>query len=112
MAFQFNPFTGKLDIVGGGSTPTTITVTEVEIDFGTKPVPSKSFTVTDAAVSATSKITLVPSAKTATGRVNTDDMEWDGLNLAAVAGTGSFTVYAVANPGPVVGKRVINYIVG
>ena len=110
MAFQFNPLTAKLDLVGGGSTP--IAITEVEIDFGTKPVTSKSFTVTDAAVSATSKITLVPSAKTATGRVNTDDMEWDGLNLAAVAGTGSFTVYAVANPGPVVGKRVINYIVG
>lgn len=110
MAFQFNPFTGKLDLVGGGSTP--ISITEVEIDFGTKPVPSKSFTVTDPLVSATSKISLVPSAKTATGRVNTDDMEWDGLSLAAVAGTGSFTVYAVANPGPVVGKRVINYIVG
>lgn len=110
MAFQFNPFTGKLDLVGGGSTP--IAITEIEIDFGTKPVPSKSFTITDAAVSATSKISIVPSAKTATGRVNTDDMEWDGLNLAAVAGTGSFTVYAVANPGPVVGKRVINYIVG
>ena len=110
MAFQFNPLTAKLDIVGGGSTP--ISITEVEIDFGTKPVTSKSFTVTDAAVSATSKISIVPSAKTATGRVNTDDMEWDGLSLAAVAGTGSFTVYAVANPGPVVGKRVINYIVG
>ena len=110
MAFQFNPFTGKLDLVGGGSTP--IAITEIEIDFGTKPVPSKSFTITDAAVSATSKISIVPSAKTATGRVNTDDMEWDGLSLAAVAGTGSFTVYAVANPGPVVGKRVINYIVG
>ena len=104
MAFQFNPFTGKLDLVGGGSTP--IAITEVEIDFGTKPVTSKSFTVTDAAVSATSKISIVPSAKTATGRVNTDDVEWDGLSLAAVAGTGSFTVYAVANPGPVVGKRV------
>ena len=110
MQFAFNPLTAKLDLVGAGSTP--ISITEVEIDFGTKPVPSKSFTVTDPLVSATSKISLVPSAKTATGRVNTDDMEWDGLSLAAVAGTGSFTVYAVANPGPVVGKRVINYIVG
>jgi hypothetical protein len=112
MAFAFNPFTGKLDMVGGGSTPTPLTVTEVEIDFGSVPVPSKSFVITEALASPTSKIIPSPSSKTATGRVGTDDMEWDMISLSAVPGSGSFTLYAVANPGPVVGKRNIQYIVG
>jgi len=86
--------------------------TEVEIDFGTKPVPNKSFTITDATITTLSKVDVFASAKTATGRVNTDDMEWDGLTLAAVPGTGNMIVYAVANPGPVVGKRKIHYRVG
>jgi len=87
-------------------------VTEVEIDFGTVPVPSKSFTITDANIKATSVIDVLASAKTATGRVGTDDMEWDGLSLSAVPASGSMIVYAVANPGPVVGKRKIHYRVG
>jgi len=87
-------------------------VTETEIDFGTQPVPSKSFTIADSNIKSTSVIDVLASAKTATGRVGTDDMEWDGLSLSAVPATGSMIVYAVANPGPVVGKRKIHYRVG
>ena len=86
--------------------------TEIEIDFGAKPVPSKSFVVTDATLATTSKVDVFPSAKTATGRINTDDMEWDGLSLSAIPALGSMIVYAVAIPGPVVGKRKIHYRVG
>jgi hypothetical protein len=110
MGIVFNPFTSKLDFTGSSSAP--VAATEIEIDFGTQPLPSKAFTVTDASITASSIIDIFPSAKTATGRVNTDDMEWDGLSLSAVPASGSMIVYAVANPGPVVGKRKIHYRVG
>ncbi|MFN0027719.1 MAG: hypothetical protein ACKV2O_11170 [Acidimicrobiales bacterium] len=92
---------------GGGGT-----VTRIEIDFGTpgadKPSYSKTFTVVDAAVSPTSDIAVTPSGRVATGRVG-DDWAWDGLSLSALAGTGSFTLTANAQPGPVLGRRTVQY---
>jgi hypothetical protein len=84
--------------------------TEVEIDFGTVSRDSKRFTITDSRVAASSRVAVVPSGATATGRAP-GDMEWDSLTLAALPASGSFVVYAVANPGPVVGKRKILYSV-
>lgn len=89
--------------VGGGAT-----LTEVEIDFGSKPAWSATFTVTDAGVSPSSHILPVPSGAVATGRVG-NDAEWDSLILSASPGTGSFILTAMAVPGPVVGKRKILY---
>lgn len=88
---------------GGGST-----WTETEIDFGTTPQWSKTFTVTDAGVSGSSKITLCPSGNPATGRAG-NDLEWDNLILGGLAGSGQFTLTALAVPGPVVGKRKVFY---
>jgi hypothetical protein len=84
------------------------TTTEVEIDFGTTPQWSKTFTITDAGVSPSSKILLFPSGNVATGRVG-NDAEWDNLILAGLAGTGNFEVTAIASPGPIVGKRKVYY---
>lgn len=85
--------------------------TEVEIDFGaTTPKYDALFTITDASVNTSSKIIVLPSGKTATGRVS-GDAQWDNLLLAASPGTGNFTLYALAFPGPVKGKRVIQYTV-
>ncbi|MFN0028418.1 MAG: hypothetical protein ACKV2O_14750 [Acidimicrobiales bacterium] len=87
-------------------------VTRVEIDFGTpgvdKPSYSKTFTVVDAGVSASSDVVVSPSGRVPTGRVG-DDWAWDGLSLSALAGTGSFTLTAIANPGPVLGRRTVQY---
>lgn len=88
---------------GGGGT-----WTEVEIDFGSTPVYSKTFTVTDGTVSGTSKVAVVPCGKIATGG-SEDDWEWDGISFAANPGAGSFRVMANASPGPVAGKRKISY---
>ncbi len=88
---------------GGGGT-----WTEVEVDFGTTPRYDASFTVVDAGVSGASKVVVLPSGKAATGRT-ADDWQWDGLALAALPGAGSFTLYAVALPGPVVGPRLVQY---
>lgn len=90
---------------GGG------TWTSTEVDFGTAPTYSATFTVVDGAVDASSKIVAVPDGETATGRVG-NDWEWDGIIFACVPASGEFTLTALATPGPVVGKRKVFYQVG
>lgn len=89
----------------------TSAVTQVEIDLGTTPVYSKSVTVTAAACDPSMNVLVSPSADPATGR-GSDDNLWDGLILSAAAGTGEFTLHVIAVPGPVSGKRNINYQFG
>lgn len=91
---------------GGGSSPTW---TELQIDFGTgKPVYDKTFVITDSGVSIGSKIVVLPCGKTASGQQDGDWL-WDGLTLAALPGTGNFTLFAAPTPGPIKGQRVIQY---
>jgi hypothetical protein len=91
---------------GGGGT-----VTEVEVDFGTTPVFDATFTITDAAItSSASKVVISESGKPATGRV-AGDAQWDSILCSANPSAGSAAVYARANPGPVVGKRKLQYSV-
>jgi len=94
------------NISGGGAS-----WTEVEVDFGTEPVYEASFTITDGAITGTSKIQVLPCGKAATGRT-ADDWQWDGATFAANPGSGSATCYAVFTPGPVVGPRKVQYSVG
>lgn len=88
------------------------TWTEVEIDFGSTPVYDKTFTITDAAITSSAvKMALVPCGKAATGRT-ADDWQWDGGTFVANPGTGSATCYATFSPGPIVGKRMLQYQIG
>jgi hypothetical protein len=82
--------------------------TSVEIDAGNKPVYEIRAVITDAAISASDKIVLAPDATPPAGRT-ADDWQWDGASLAAAAGNGQFTLYAIFHPGPIVGKRNILY---
>ena len=83
--------------------------TEVEIDFGTVPVYEATFTITDAAITSSAvKIAIIPCGKAATGRT-ADDWQWDGGTFAANPGAGSATCYAAFFPGPIVGKRKLQY---
>lgn len=82
-------------------------ITETEIDFGSTPVKDKRFTITDAGISATSKIMVTPSGNVATGRVG-NDWEWDTIGFSALAGTGNFVLTAFPS-GFVVGKRKVFY---
>ncbi len=88
-----------------GPTPSSITASQVTVDFGTVPVYSKSFTVTDVAVTSTTKLCVVPSG-------TSDELEMDNFVCAAKSATGSFTLYATAIPGPVTGQRTFNYLLG
>jgi hypothetical protein len=85
--------------------------TEVEIDFGTDPVYDAQFTITDAAITGTSKVQVLPCGQPATGRTS-DDWQWDGATFAAMPGSGSATCYATFLPGPIVGPRKVQYSVG
>jgi hypothetical protein len=89
-----------------------IAVTETEVDFGTAfGYYGKTFTVTDAAVTATSKILITQSGNAPTSR-QADENEMDALSCSATPGTGSFTLNCVASPGPVAGKYKIFYTIG
>lgn len=88
---------------GGGG----LTLTEIEVDFGTKPIRSKKFTITAAGVTGTSKIIVTPSGNVAAGRVG-DDWEWDSIATSAKAGTGQFVLTCFAS-GKVAGKRKFYY---
>lgn len=80
-----------------------------EVDFGSAaPKTDATFTITDSDCTATSKVIVTSSGDAATGRAAGDDL-WDAITYSAVPASGSFTVYAYANPGPVVGKRNILY---
>ena len=101
-----------VDTGANGSLTVSVTAplnwTEAEVDFGSIPAYDASFTVVDAALSGASKVAVASSGKAATGRVAGDD-QWDAITYSALPAAGSMTVYAYANPGPVVGKRKIQY---
>lgn len=112
-------FTGSSVTVSDVAGKTTVAVAggagaswvEVEIDFGPTPVYGAEFTITDAAITSASKVQLLPCGKAATGRT-ADDWAWDGAAFAANPGTGSATCYAQFLPGPIVGRRKVQYSVG
>lgn len=81
----------------------------VEHDFGTSPVYDAQFTITDAAITATSVVSVVPGGA-ATGRTG-DDWQWDGATVGVVPGSGTATCYVTFHPGPIVGPRTFNYTV-
>lgn len=89
-----------------------VSVTEVEIDFGTAfGYYDKTFTVTDAAVSGTSKILITQSGNAPTSR-QADENQMDALSCNALPAAGSFTLFCRAEPGPVAGKYKIFYTIG
>lgn len=88
-----------------------LVVTSVEIDFGTTSVTSKTFTITDAGVTGTSKILCFQAGRAATGQ-SADENEWTKLALTANPGTGSFTLWAECINGTVTGKFIIDYLKG
>lgn len=98
-------FTGTTLNASGGAGG--FTVTEAEINFGTIPVTDKTFTITNASITAASKIICTESGTAATGRASGDSL-WDSITYSALAGTGTFTLYARAS-GAVVGTRNFMY---
>ena len=89
------------EVVQTAGAPVTATV-----NF-TSPGYESVFTVTDANVTATSKISIVSAIPVG----DADEIEFDQLQVTAIANTGSFKVYVMANPAPVFGQYTITYLV-
>ena len=82
------------------------------VDFGTKPVQSATFTVSNSAVNVANYVSVMPCAIAPSGRTP-DDWAWDSINFSsAVLSSGNITIYAkVENPCSVVGTRNVIYMI-
>jgi hypothetical protein len=83
-------------------------ISQTEIDFGTTPVDEKTFTITDANISVSSEVMVQLAYVAPTGK-EIDELEFDSFDFRAVAGAGSFTLYARSLEGLVADKFKINY---
>ena len=96
-----------VNVPGGGAGASWTTV---EIDFGTAARFVKTMTVTDAGVSATSKIMALQSGTAATGR-QADENEMDSIACRATPGTGDFRLICSNGRTVTHGLFKINYTV-
>lgn len=94
---------------GGGGGGGGATLYSTTIDFGSTPVYGSTFTVTNGAVSGSSKIVATVEDLVSD---DGDEGEMDGIVLMVKPLSGAFKVAAVAVPGPVTGQRRINYLIG
>lgn len=97
---------GNLVVTGSGAS-----ISTTEIDFGTTPVAEASFLITDATVTALSRIIGGVAYVAPTGK-DLDELEMDGLDLKFAPGVGQFTVYARGLDGYLADKFVLYYQVG
>lgn len=111
MAWVFNPFTGKLDWSGGGSS-TTVNTGTATVNFGASSQESSNATVTVSNPSVQSgSVIIVSPAGTSTADHDPDDYQWDNISAYVtniVAGVG-FDVVGVA-PNGSWGRYNINYL--
>ena len=91
---------------GGGSA----SMTEIEVDFGATPVAAKTLTITNAAVTASSKIIVSQSGAAPTGK-SADENEMDFILANATPASGQFTLRLHSMFGRVRDKFKFNYMV-
>lgn len=83
------------------------------LDFGTLPVTSVTFSISDSSATTNSRIAVMQNSSTANSALGGDEYEMDGVRYSAYCTTnGTITIHASASPTPIQGKRNINYIVG
>lgn len=88
----------------GGS----VSATQVILDFGAEPVSSKRFSFTLTGATVGQKVLMTPAADT-----DDDELEMDNFACAArVSATNTIVAYIAAVPGPVIGQRRFNVILG
>ena len=94
------------DTVSGASGGSgTFAVKQTTINFGTIGSAGKLFTITDAAVTTTSKIL-------ADIEYDTDEAEMTPITLFCKPAVGSFNIYATPIQGPAHGTFKVNYTIG
>jgi hypothetical protein len=103
MRYVLNPFTGQLDAVD-----VSMMVKQAEVDFGSTPVESATFTITDTNITAASNIVGQIAYVAPTGK-DLDELEFDSFDLRFAPGAGQCTLYARSLEGYVADKFKINY---
>jgi hypothetical protein len=83
---------------------------QVEVDFGTTPVERGVFVVTDADVTASSKLTGNIAYVAPTGKA-LDELQFDAFDLRFAPGAGGFTLQILSLQGTASGKLKVNYTV-
>jgi len=99
---------------GTWAAPTaSITITQTEVDFGATPVADGTFTITNGAVSASSKILASVAYDAPTGK-DLDEIEMDNLNIrVGKCSSGQFQIFISTADGSYLhDKFKINYTVG
>lgn len=96
------------DTIPGGAA--VVTMTTVEVTFATV-TEEAEFSVTDAAITAASKIMVLPSGIAATSR-DADEAAMEAFYAVAIPRAGAFTLLVRALRGPVIGAYKFNYLVG
>ena len=81
---------------------------EIEVDFGSVPVSTQKWAITDAEVTTGFNIIAQPCGKPATGRPG-NDWEFDACQFTTVPGSGNFTLTATVINGHIRGVRRIMY---
>ena len=119
--------TGALQVVGGvgiggnlkvGGTGTQLgnfysQFSVVPVNFSNTPVYTTSTTVSDSRAVVGAIVIAHPSATTGTNILGGDELEMDNFTVAAsVTTNGIINLYVTALPGPVIGQRNFNYILG
>jgi len=84
-------------------------VSQTEIDFGSLPVQSASFTINDANITTNTNI-IVQLAYVAPTNKSLDELEFDTFDFRAAAGASQFTLLATSLEGYVADKFKINYV--
>lgn len=89
----------------------TVAATQVEVDAGATPVDEIEVTITDAAVTTSSKIFVSVSMDTPTSK-DSDDVSMDAYVAIVVAeAAGSFIVRFRSLDGPVHDRYLLNYLI-
>jgi hypothetical protein len=84
-------------------------ITQVEIDFGSTPITEKSFTITDATITTSSKMNVTQARTTATGKTYIDESDMDVLSPNCSPNSGSMTCLVRCLTGQVRGAFKLNY---
>lgn len=109
--FPHTPDVAYVDANAGGPGGSVL-AKQTEIDFGSTPVYTGTFTVTDADVTGTSQLIAQVAYEAPTGK-DLDEVEMDNLDIKCSPGTGQFSMFVTSHDGSYLeGKFKINYLIG
>lgn len=90
-----------------------VTITQTEVDFGSTPLYSQTFTIADSRITSTSKFIAQLAYDAPTGK-SLDELDLDNISIQIGLGTaalGSMQIVVTGLTGYLSGKFKINYLI-